>query len=76
MEKIQYRDEIVRLGEIMRTLGTMPNDRLGAEDSEYIKQMDELIVLEQRRNGWFTEENVRKALKSFGEALTEGSMLS
>jgi hypothetical protein len=76
MEKIQYRDEIVRLGEIMRTLGTMPNDRLGAEDSEYIKQMDELIVLEQRRNGWFTEENVRKALKSFGEALTEGSLLS
>ncbi|MBI1268294.1 MAG: acyl-CoA reductase [Cryomorphaceae bacterium] len=58
----------------MRTLGTSPSDRLEAEVSAFIEQMDELIVLEQRRNGWFTEENVRKALKSFGDALTEKNL--
>lgn len=74
MENIQYKDQFVRLGEIMRTLGTWPKDRTDTSGMAFTVQMDELIVLEQRRNGWFTEENVRKALKSFGDALTEENL--
>lgn len=70
MEKIQYRDEIVHLGAIMRIIGKSPSERMPEENSDYIDRLDELIVLEKRKNGWFSEENVRQALTNFGEALT------
>jgi hypothetical protein len=70
MEKIHFKDEFVHLGRLMMTLSKEPNQRNANEQSSFLADMDDLIRLEVRRNGWFTEENVRLALKGIGQTLT------
>ena len=46
---------------------------LGITEEEY-SVFNELIVRQKHYNGWFTEEMVRKSLRSLGVLLTENQL--
>jgi hypothetical protein len=65
-----------QLGKLMRALGN--NDEwkdfsIGVTDSEY-QTLIGIINRQFSYNGWFTKENVRKALLNLGEQLTEDKL--
>ncbi len=63
----------VRLGAYFRAFGQRPNERQYTENLNLavLNRFDELIVREKAHNGWFTEENVRRAFAALGASMTE-----
>ncbi len=72
----QRKSIFVQLGELLKSLGEQPENRLqeGVAARFDLQEIDALIQLEVRYNGWFTEENVRQAMNSLGEAISEESI--
>lgn len=69
----QRKSVIVRLGQLLTCLGQEAEQRGTAFgfDQEPLAELDELIRREKQHNGWFTEDNVRKAMKRWGQSLSE-----
>jgi hypothetical protein len=61
-------DAFSELGYIMRSTSEGKSVRFGAK-------LEPLIDRQYRHNAWFTPENVRMALKSIGESLTEENLV-
>lgn len=72
----QRKSIFVQLGEVLKTLGERPEDRSANAVTERfdLQEIDAIIQIEVRHNGWFTEENVRKAMASLGESISEDSL--
>jgi len=51
----------------------VPNENIPFNDS-FFEGLKEQILLAKTHNGWFTEENIHFAFKSWGNALTEGNL--
>ncbi len=45
-----------------------------AEDNNTYRELDEIIIKAKVHNGWFTSENVKKALREWGNLLTEDKL--
>ena len=76
MEKENIKFAFSQLGKLMTHFG-QSNDWIGFElgitEEEY-SVFNELIVRQKHYNGWFTEEMVRKSLRSLGVLLTENQL--
>ena len=62
---------LAQLGQVMQALGerrAWPGHALGLNKEEYV-HLDELVQRAQSVNGWATEENVRHAMRAWGETL-------
>ncbi|MFT5981393.1 MAG: hypothetical protein ACI898_002173, partial [Flavobacteriales bacterium] len=72
----QRKSIFVQLGEVLKTLGERPENRAENAITERfdLKEIDAIIQIEVRHNGWFTEENVRKAMASLGASISEESL--
>jgi hypothetical protein len=74
------RDKIIKgfdqLSNLMRSLGEnapWKDYSIGITQEEY-DELNDLIVRQKQFNGWFTQENVRIALKALGEQFTESKI--
>lgn len=69
----QRTEAFVRLGRYFTAFGQAPIERQAIEnlDLAVINDFDALIARERAHNGWFTEENVRRAFAALGSAMTE-----
>ncbi|MGB6151685.1 MAG: acyl-CoA reductase [Pricia sp.] len=59
----------VKLGEFLRTYHSAE-----VHTEKWSQKLQETITLAKHKNGWFTEDNVLFALKSWGEVLKEDSL--
>lgn len=74
------RQEIItgldQLAKIMRSLGekrSWQDFSLGLTKEEY-EELNQLVIKQKQLNGWFTEENVRLALKALGDQFTQENL--
>jgi hypothetical protein len=74
------REELIKgfaqLGNLMFALGKnepWKDYSIGLTEEEYA-DLNTLIVRQKQFNGWFTEDNVRQALKALGEQLNESGL--
>jgi len=66
----------VQLGSVMRSIGQSdpwPGFEIGLSEAEY-DRLNQVPADVAKTNGWFTEENVRHALRAWGVALTDESL--
>lgn len=72
----QRKSVIVRLGQLLACLGQVGEERTACAgfDPARLAELDELIRREKQHNGWFTEDNVRKAMRRWGQSLAEGEL--
>jgi hypothetical protein len=76
MQQKEIIDAFERLGVIMTSIGRgepWPGYASGITESEY-NSFSGLVTKQFFYNGWFTAENVRKALLSLGELLSESDL--
>ena len=76
MEPEQRKSAFVQLGQIFLHLGNnepWPGFASGLNEEEYA-HWQHLIETAHHHNGWFTVENVRRALKAWGENLKESNL--
>ena len=72
MQLQQRKDLFVRIGALLKTLSKPSEERVGDAFSNQLDldEMDGVINLEVRHNGWFTKENIRQSFAAWGEVLT------
>ncbi len=64
MELIQRVGSLVKLGEFLREYSD------GEIKSIWSKELDDIIINDRIYNPWFTEHNIKDAVKAIGESLT------
>ena len=76
MDRVQEIKGFSQLGKLMVSLGKEENwssYAIGATEEEYLK-LQHIIARQFSYNGWFTKDNVLKALLSLGDLLTEENL--
>ena len=66
----------VQLGKVLKTIGDSrpwPGFEVGVDQSEY-EALDRQVEQSQLHNKWFTEKNVKKAMRAWGEQLTQENL--
>ncbi|MFZ6052248.1 acyl-CoA reductase [Halocola ammonii] len=72
MQLQQRIKAFVQLGKVLKAIGSRgpwPGFEIGVGQTEY-ESLERQVQQAQIHNKWFTEENVRKAMKAWGEQLT------
>lgn len=69
---------LTQLGAVLRSIGSSepwPGHGIGLSQAEY-EALDGAVVRAKQHNGWAVEAEVRHAMRAFGDALQDGSILA
>ncbi|GET45010.1 acyl-CoA reductase [Capnocytophaga felis] len=70
----QKYNSLVVLGKFLSQFASFPyvkDENLAPNNDIYFKKFEEILVLAEQQNGWFTPENLQFACKSWAKALRE-----